>query len=50
MSHSEQGDFLVINDDFNTALADLQAILRSSRLALEPQKQRHQDLLKDLLS
>ncbi|MCP3908817.1 MAG: guanylate kinase [Oceanicoccus sp.] len=50
MSHYEQGDFLVINDDFNTALADLQAILRSSRLALEPQKQRHQDLLKDLLS
>lgn len=49
MSHYEQGDFLVINDDFDTALADLQAIVRCSRLALEPQKQRHQALLEDLL-
>lgn len=49
MSHYEQGDFVVINDDFNTALADLQAIARSSRLTLEPQKQRHQALLEGLL-
>lgn len=49
MSHYEQGDFVVINDDFNTALADLQAIVRSSRLTLEPQKQRHQALLEGLL-
>lgn len=49
MSHYEQGDFVVINDDFTTALADLQAIVRSSRLTLEPQKQRHQALLEGLL-
>ncbi len=50
MSHYEQGDFLVINDDFDEALADLKAIIRGSRLGLEPQKQRHQALLSDLLS
>lgn len=49
MSHYEQGDFVVINDDFNTALADLQAIVRSSRLTLAPQKHRHQALLDELL-
>ena len=49
MSHYQQADFVVINDDFNTALADLQAIVRSSRLALESQKRRHQALLDDLL-
>ena len=49
MSHYEQGDFVVINDDFNTALADLQAIVRSSRLTLAPQKNRHQALLDELL-
>lgn len=49
MSHYEQGDFVVINDDFTTALADLQAIVRSSRLTLKPQKQRHQALLEGLL-
>jgi guanylate kinase len=49
MSHYEQGDFLVINDDFNTALDDLKAILRSSRLSLASQKQRHQALLDGLL-
>ncbi|ARN74164.1 guanylate kinase [Oceanicoccus sagamiensis] len=49
MSHYEQGDYLVINDDFNTALDDLKAIIRSARLALEPQKQRYQALLEDLL-
>jgi len=33
MSHAREFDFLVENIDFDTALADLRAILRASRLA-----------------
>ncbi|MEE8057171.1 MAG: guanylate kinase [Pseudomonadales bacterium] len=50
MSHYEQSDFLVINDDFGDALADLHAILRCSRLRKDSQRQCHQQLLVELLS
>jgi guanylate kinase len=50
MSHYEQADYLVINDRFDQALADLQAILRSTQLRLVVQKQRNQALLDELLS
>lgn len=50
MSHYEQADYLVINDKFDQALADLQAILRSTQLRLVVQKQRNQALLDELLS
>lgn len=50
MSHFEQADFLVINDQFDVALADLQAILRSARLRRETQSEKNRDLLKELLS
>jgi guanylate kinase len=50
MSHYEQADYLVINDKFEQALADLQAILRSTQLRLVVQKQRNQALLDELLS
>jgi guanylate kinase len=50
MSHYEQADYLVINDNFDDALADLQAILRSTQLRLTVQKQRNQALLDELLS
>jgi guanylate kinase len=33
LSHASEFDFLVENADFDTALADLRAILRASRLA-----------------
>ncbi len=33
ISHAHEFDYLVENNDFNTALADLRAILRASRLA-----------------
>lgn len=39
MSHYHEADYLVINDDFNTALADLQAILRAGRLTQHFQSQ-----------
>ena len=50
MSHYVEGHFVIINDDFDTALAELKAILISQRLTLEHQQQRHQQLLSSLLS
>ena len=50
MSHYAQADYLVINDKFEHALADLQAILRSTQLRLVVQKLRNQALLDELLS
>ena len=50
MSHFAEAEYLVINDDFETALADLQAIIHSKRLSLPSQQLKHQALLADLLS
>ena len=32
ISHALEFDYVIINDDFNTALADLQAVVRAERL------------------
>lgn len=50
ISHYAQADYLVVNDDFATALADLAAIVRSARLQLGHQSQIHGALLADLLA
>lgn len=50
ISHYVEYDYLVINDDFNTALDDLKSILRSARLHVGRQAERHQALLTALLS
>ena len=50
MSHYGQADYLVFNDDFATALADLSAIFRSSRLKKDVQQARNAALLASLLS
>ena len=50
MSHYPEADYVIINDDFDTALEDLKAIFRSQRLTQARQQQRHQQLLADLLS
>jgi guanylate kinase len=50
MVHYAKADYLVINDDFEVALADLQAIFRSSLLRREVQEQRHGALIHSLLS
>lgn len=42
-------DFVVVNDDFAQAVADLRAIVGSRRLRREAQLQRHAGLLDDLL-
>jgi len=50
MSHYVEGDYVVINDDFNTALGDLEAIIRARRLQLDKQQNSHSALLAALLS
>ncbi len=50
MSHYAEYDYLIINDDFDTALADLKTILRAERLRMSRQKQRHDALITKLLA
>lgn len=50
MSHYAEFDYLIINDDFGTALADLASVFRSARLTQSLQQKRHQSLLSELLS
>jgi guanylate kinase len=50
MSHYDEFDYLVINDDFDTALEDLRAIVRARRLRTPVQAARHQALLDSLLA
>jgi guanylate kinase len=49
MSHFSECDFLVINDDFNTALDELCSIVTSLRLRTAVQASRHEALLSDLV-
>jgi len=50
MSHYNEYQYLVINDNFDHALADMQAIIRSSRLQLAQQQTDIAPLLDSLLS
>lgn len=49
MSHVEEFDYVTINDKFEEALEDLQAIVRTQRLKRDKQLWRHEVLLQDLL-
>jgi len=56
MSHYNEFDYLIINDDFNSALTDLKSIISSSKnltmcthLSLEEQSIKHKKLLKKLI-
>lgn len=49
MSHYVEYDYLIINDDFASALEDLKSIFRTRQLRLDRQQRRHDDLLMDLL-
>ena len=49
MSHFAAADFLIINDDFATALDELALIVSSAKLLRKRQQSRHQALLKELL-
>lgn len=50
MSHYVEGDYLVVNQDFDTALAELQAIISCQRLRTSRQQVELAELLQDLLS
>ena len=49
MSHYADFDYLVVNDDFDTARKDMQAIIRARRLGIKAQAVRLQALLNQLL-
>lgn len=50
MSHYDEFDYVLVNDDFSVALADLEAIVRAQRQRTGKQQLRHQSLIADLLS
>jgi guanylate kinase len=50
MSHYPEADYLVVNDDFETALADLRAIIRAAHRHISRQQTAQADLLANLLS
>ncbi len=49
MAHCVEADYLIINDDFAVALAELTAVVTSQRLRVDVQMQRHRELLAALL-
>lgn len=49
-SHALEFDYLVVNDDFDSALEELLSIVRTQRLRVEFQEVRHSDLLTALVS
>jgi len=50
LTHYVEFDYLVVNDQFEVALRDLQAIVRGQRLTHRIQAQRQENLLKSLLA
>ena len=49
ISHYQEFDFIIVNDDFNTALSELEAVVCARRLRKQKQIIRHQQLFDDLL-
>ncbi|KZS23278.1 guanylate kinase [Wohlfahrtiimonas chitiniclastica] len=49
ISHYKDFDYLVVNDDFDLALANLRSIIMAERLKTAPQKERHKLLISSLL-
>lgn len=50
MSHYDEYDYLIINDAFDRALAELQAIFTAQRTRVHYQKDKNAELLQDLLA
>lgn len=50
MSHYNEFDYVIFNDDFDMALTELKSILIAERLKQEAQSIRHQALIAELLS
>jgi len=49
IAHAQEFDYLVVNDEFAAALAELHAIVRNRQLRCDNQMARHAALLADLL-
>ena len=49
LSHYHEFDYLVVNDHFDTALEQVRAVVQAQRLRLQPQIERHGELLASLL-
>lgn len=49
MSHYNEYDYLVINDDFSAAVEEIKAIIKAERLKLPIQQQKHAQMLSNLL-
>ena len=50
MSHYDEFDFLIVNDDFEAAVREMQAIFLASRQRRHIQAERHAELIEALLS
>ncbi len=50
MSHHVEYDYLIINDDFETALNQLKSIVESQRLGIRRQLEKQADLIGDLMA
>ena len=50
LSHFDEYDYLVVNDQFETALAELAAVVTAERLRLTRQQRRHATMLSELLA
>jgi guanylate kinase len=48
-SHYNEYDFVIVNNNFEIALADIETIVMAQRLRVKAQTIRHQDLLNSLL-
>ncbi|UJF19279.1 guanylate kinase [Vibrio sp. SS-MA-C1-2] len=50
ISHYDEYDYIIVNDDFDAALMDLRAIIRAERLKQNKQTAKYASLLKGLLA
>lgn len=50
MSHYHESHYLLVNDDFDVALCEFEAIIAANRLRLEKQRRKHHSLVTRLLS
>nr|WP_155949158.1 guanylate kinase [Gayadomonas joobiniege] len=50
MSHYQEFDYIIVNNDFDTALADLASILRANRCRSARQSKKYQTLFAELLA
>jgi len=49
ISHYENYDYLIVNDDFDKALLELQSIIHSLRLETTIQKEQQKNILNELI-